>query len=214
MALPKIAIPSPRIFNSDPIEQIYAKGTLDRDMSGLSFMMKNAAQMDRQTDQDAYLSGVSEANKMSSMLAQREEANKNSIEMLKEAVKMATGLGSPTSAMPIMQLLRPGGGDDPGAAAKLQLILSEAGANNAKAANTGNDQYTQQDVITPTGLAYSTQTSKGRNPVMLDEMARQRRLAEAKARGLVSPNPGAPAAIPRASQSDIDAAMRYNNVGR
>lgn len=214
MALPKVATPSPKIFTSDPIEQIYAKGTLDRDMSGLSYMLKSAASGDRERDQEAYLSGVGEANKMSMMLSQREEQNKNMIEMLKQGVELAKSVGSPTSSMPIMRTLMPGGGDDPGAAAKLQLLLSEGNANNAKAANTGSDNFTQQDIITPTGLAYSTQTSKGKNPAMLDEMARQRRLAEVKARGLQSNDPKNPNAIPRSSEGNIQEYQRYKNVGQ
>lgn len=169
MSLPKVQVPQPAIFQSDPVEQVFARGMLDRDMSGLSYMAMANARDRRTDDQDTYLKGVKEANQLSAALAMHEEMNKQALEVLKQGVEMSTKLGTPTSTMPIMKMLIPSGADDPGAAAKLQLVLSEIAMNNAKAANTGQDQYSYETQVTPEGVSIETLKGKGRDPATLQQ---------------------------------------------
>lgn len=89
MATPKISAPNPAAFNSDPIEQIYARGVLDRDMSGLSFMLANAAQDRGDKNAGIYMKGVDAANQQAMVLSREEEMNKRFLEILKGSLDLA-----------------------------------------------------------------------------------------------------------------------------
>lgn len=216
MATPKIAAPSPQIFTSDPTEQIYARGVLDRDMSGLSGLMLGAAQMGRQGDQEAYMHGLSEANRMSRDLAHSEDMNKTALEILKQGVEMSK-LGVDPSAMPSLGMLIKNNAGPNDEASRLVRMLkqSEINKNNATAANVGGDNYTEQHTTTPTGEAVTTQTFKGKNPSMIQEMAKQAAIKEAQRRGLVV-NPNAPGALPQSSAADVvrSLQLRQPNVAQ
>lgn len=217
MTVPKVTAPSPAIFTSDPTEQIYAKSVVDRsnDMSGLSYMMLNAAQMQRERGQGAYMSGVSEANRMSAALAQNEERNKLNIEIMKQAVELAIKGGVNPSAMPVMGgiIADNSGPNDDFAKAMRAVEWSKAAQNNASAANQGQDQYQQETVMTPSGVAMTTMKSKGRNPTLLDAMQAQRAMEDAKRRGLVV-DPNNPMKLPMANPTDAATArsLRYPNT--
>ena len=100
----KINQPSPQIFTSDPLEQIYAKNMFDPVMGGLAAMFATNANNRRMMDQDTYMQGVSESNKIAGQVAQQELAAKHQQELLKGALKMAE-LGQPGDTMPILRAL-------------------------------------------------------------------------------------------------------------
>lgn len=147
MTTPKVHVPQPAIFQSDPTEQIALRDTLNnRDMSGLSYMFLNAMGNKREQGQQDYMAGVQQANRIAAALEQQDMMSKQAIEVLKQAVEMSKTVGSPTDTMPIMRMLFPSGVADPGAAAKLALINSETNANNAKAAASGREGQDQSEV--------------------------------------------------------------------
>jgi len=214
-AVPKTHVPLPAIFQSDPVEQIFSKGILDRDMSGLSFMFKNAAEMQRGQDKEDYLAGVDRANKMAAALSQQETMSKHAIEVLKQAVEMSKGVGSPTDTMPIMRMLFPSGVSDPGAAAKLALLQSEATANNAKAAGESKPEFSTETAVTPSGVSQEILRAKqkGGDPAMLQEMGRQRTLQALKSRGITGSGPGG-TGLPNANPVDTSRTQEYLRANR
>lgn len=206
----KTHVPNVAIFNSDPEEQIYARGTLDRDMSGLAFMFKNAAQDRRRGSEEAYMDGVRQANMISAALTQQETMSKQAVEMLKQAVEMSKSVGSPTSTMPIMQMLFPSGVNDPGAAAKLDLLRSEAEGNRAKGVNESKPEFSVETAVTPSGVSQEILRAKqkGGDSAMLQEMARQRALQALKQRGIQGSGPGG-TGLPNANARDVSATQEY-----
>lgn len=221
MVTNKIATPQPQIFSSDPLEQIYARGTLDRDMSGLSFMFKNAEQDRRRANQDAYMEGVSEANRMSQALAQQEMAQEKLIETMKIAQKL-TEIGVNASDMPgLDEVIRnnPAGTGDAAMKMILALKQSQINENNAKAAAAGQggaDKYDIETQMTPSGVAYTTYKGKGRDPSAIQAELQRRALADMQARGL-KPNPNSPLGLPTANAADAAQAranQRYGNVAQ
>ena len=86
-----INAPQPSIFQDSALEQIYARGTLDRDMSGLSYMFLNAAQQNRGGSQDRYLVGLDVANKRAQEVAALEQAMKFRTARMGDTTKLALG---------------------------------------------------------------------------------------------------------------------------
>lgn len=206
----KTHVPQAAIFQSDPTEQIFSKGILDRDMSGLSYMFLNAAQQRRDADQEEYMKGVSEANRINTALHQQDIMSKQAIEVLKQAVEMSTKVGSPTNTMPIMRMLQPSGINDPGAAAKLALLQSEAAANNAKAAGESKPEFTQESIVTPSGVSQELlkMRMKGGMPAMAQETLNQRVRAALAARGITGSGPGG-TGLPNANPVDVSRTQEY-----
>lgn len=187
MATPKTHVPQAAAFQSDPTEQIFSKGVLDREMSGLSYMFLNAAQQRREAGQQDYMTGLQEANKIAAALAREEEMNKRAMETLKQAVEMSK-MGTAPSAMSIMQLLSGGNDIDAAPAAKLALMQSEAAANNAKAVASGKegqDQFTYEVDMAQGGPVSGTWKGKGRDPAAIE-----RKLHELAERDKIARRPG------------------------
>lgn len=218
MADPKVHVPAPAIFQSDPTEQIYAKGTLDRDMSGLSFMLMNAMQGRRDADQQAYMGGVSEANRMAMELSKQEEANKFLIETLKQAPDYAKA-GLPISQVPSIARHFTGAGTDPQTADASKLVnllkQSEIAANQAKAANAGGDNVTVDTQVTPSGVGFSNVKVKGRDVDGANAKMIQAIMENLKQRGM-QPKPGGALTLPtsaaNAGAAQTWAAQRLGNV--
>lgn len=175
----KIQSPQPTIFQSDPIEQIAMRGVLDRDMSGLSYMFKNAAQ-DRQVDKEAaYMNGVREANRMAMMLQQQEDMQKLLIESLKQGPEYAKA-GLPVADVPLLSRLFTSGGTGQAADASMLVNLlkeSQIAENNAKAAAAGEaskDQVTFEGSTSPAGPTINTYRVKSKDPIRAQmELQRQ-----------------------------------------
>src|SRR5690242_17716062 len=98
MALPKITAPQPQIFTSDPLEQVMARGIADDkglgNNGGLDYMFLNAFGQRRQADQQAYLEGVRQANRLALMSDLAEQQQKMAIEGMKGGVELGK-LGFP-----------------------------------------------------------------------------------------------------------------------
>lgn len=198
MATSKVQVPSPAIFQSDPEEQIYARGTLDRDMSGLSYMFKNAAQTRREQDQGTYLQGVSEANRVAAALQQQEDRMKMVTDTLKMAPDFAKA-GLPIDLVPLLaQHFNGQGMDEQTRAASslpLDLIRSEIAKNNAAGAAhgaAGAPEFTGETQITPEGVSIESMKvkTKGGDSAVVQEILRQRALQAMKARGIQGSGPG------------------------
>lgn len=132
----KINIPQGAIFSADPEQQIYARGTLDRDMSGLSYMFKNAADTRAQGNQERYMQGVSEANRIAAALAQDEMMSEQAMETIKQAVKLAE-IGVPASAMPALGNVIPNNDGSNDEAMTLIRLLNKAKIASANASASG-----------------------------------------------------------------------------
>lgn len=134
---PRPAVPAPQIFTSDPIEQTYAKGTLDPAMGGIAYAYLQAAKGDRQDSQDVYMQSLKSAQDLQAQL-QRED---NQQELLRDALKIAPTYaerGISASEVPIInQLYRGGTGSSNSAALYRDLISADAQAKRAAAAHAG-----------------------------------------------------------------------------
>lgn len=158
----KVSIPQASIFTSDPLEQIFAKGVTDREMSGLSNMFLFAQGLNRANNQDVYLAGVDRANKMALREAQMEQEQKMMEKLLQAGTDLAKE-GYDVSNMPIMSRLM----TDPGkenVVANLWRAWKQAQINkaNAEASNSGGDQYEVKTDIGPDGQGVTTIRTKGR----------------------------------------------------
>lgn len=216
MANSKPSVPSPAIFQSDPEEQIYARGTLDRDMSGLAYMFKNAAEQRRVQDQQTYMEGVDRANKLATMLGLQEER----AGMLKEALKQGpeyAKAGLPISQVPIIaQLFSSLGTDDQTMDASSlvnALKRSEIAKNSAAAAASGREsgpEYTGETIVTPSGVSQESirVKQKGGNLTTAQELQRQRVIQALEARGIKGGGPGG-TGLPNANPVDVGKTQEY-----
>ena len=158
----KVTPPNAAIFNSDPLEQICAKGTTDRDMSGLNNMFMVASGLQRQAGQDAYMAGLSRANAMALREAQMEAEQKMMEKLLQSGTELAKA-GYETSSMPIMsRLFTDPRSQDVVADIWRKVQLAKAAADNAQAANVGGDNVQISTDVFPTGEGVSTVKTKGR----------------------------------------------------
>lgn len=135
---PRPAIPAPQIFNSDPIEQTYAKGTLDPQMGGIAYAYLNAARGDRANDQDVYMKSLASAQNLQAQLQQQEMQHEDLQTLLKE-IGPTVNAGVSPSDIPMYRRIMPGGNPtgDP-SALRRALLMSEANAHNAAAAHAGD----------------------------------------------------------------------------
>lgn len=98
----KINQPSPQIFTSDPLEQIYAKSVMDPVYGGLAGMMASIQSNRRRMNQDDYLEGLQQSNTIAGQVAMQEAAQKQQQELVKAAIDLMK-LGQPGESMPILQ---------------------------------------------------------------------------------------------------------------
>lgn len=215
MAETKTHVPAPAIFQSDPTEQIFARGMLDRDMSGLSFMFKNAAGMQRDADQETYMQGVQQANKMAMALSGQEDMMKLLQESLKQGPEYAKA-GLPLERIPLIARLITGGGTDQQTRDSSGLVneLKKAmiAKDYAEAANAGGDKTEVTDVYGPGGYAGSQikGSSKGSGTALIDAMtarAAQLRATQDKG-GMRAPTP-----VNMNTYRDVTALMGGGNRG-
>lgn len=195
MAEQKTHVPAPAIFQSDPTEQIFSKGVLDRDMSGLSYMFLNAAQGRRDADQQTYMQGVSEANRIAAALNSQDNLSKMLIESLKEAPNYAKA-GLPVSDVPMLSRLFANGGNNKQTADASLLVnllkQSEINKNNATAGAESAPEFTGESVVTPQGVSVENLKvkQKGGDPAMVQEMLRRRQIQAQSQRGIQGTGPG------------------------
>ncbi len=216
MATSKVQIPQPAIFQSDPEQQIYARGTMDRDMSGLAYMFKNAADTRRERDQDTYMQGVSEANRIAAALEKQDMMQRTLLEALKQAPDYAKA-GLPIADVPMLaQLFASGGAGQAAEASSLvnELKKSEIAKNAAAGAASGQagaPEYTEEMQITPSGVSVGTMRvkTKGGDSKVAQEILRQRGLAALAARGITGGGPGG-TGLPQANPVDVSRTQEYN----
>lgn len=159
----KVTPPNAAIFNSDPLEQIFAKGVTDRDMSGLNNMFLVASGLQRQAGQDAYMAGLGRANQMALREAQMEAQQKMMEKLLQSGTELAKA-GYETSSMPIMsQLFTDPRSQDVVADIWRKVQLAKAAADNAQAASAGKDGTQVKVDVGPAGAGFYTFTGKGAN---------------------------------------------------
>lgn len=211
MATPKITAPNPAAWDSDPIEQIYARGTLDRDMSGLSFMLANAAQDRGAANQQQYMQGVRAANQQAMQLSQEEARQAMMLQVLKGSLDLAKN-GYLPSDMPALGSVF----TDPSATsvsdpsnlanALLRAKIASENAQAAKAGREGGDAYTVTGETDPLGnVAGIKVQGKGKNVDAIQQEIMRRLLAS---KGFVTQGPGAPPSIDSANRSAAEAQKR------
>lgn len=182
----KVQIPQASIFTSDPLEQIFAKGVSDRDMSGLNYMFLNAFGGRREQDQQTYLQGVQAANQLALKEAQAEQTAKMMEHQLKAATDLA-GKGYETGEMPVMSsIFRDPRNQNVVAQLLRDKLAADAMQSRAAAANAGQGGEPRLKIdIMPGGTGQSS--VEGKDPVKVArlaeaERARLRAQAEADSR--------------------------------
>lgn len=130
----KINQPSPQIFTSDPLEQIYAKSVMGPVYGGLAGMMASIQSNRRRMNQDDYLEGLEKSNTIAARAAQQELAAKHQQELIKGAIDLMK-LGQPGESMPILQAIIKQGLNS-GSDLHRRLIESEI-AKNSRDPNGG-----------------------------------------------------------------------------
>jgi len=195
MATNNIKSPNPQAYSSDPLQQIYAKGTLDRDMSGLSYMFKNAADTRQDQQIASYEQGLSEANQMSAALTQQQMAQENAMAIIKASTGLMEKGYAPSGMKASGAIFNDPNANDQFSQATLAKLLAEAATANAKGASEGQDKWQYDLDISPAGIATGRWTGKGNNPSRLEAMMNERALASTKARGL-TPSSAGPLALP------------------
>lgn len=166
----RVTPPSPSIFTSDPLEQIFARDMFaPGNKGGLAYMMLNAAETGRDRDRAEYQQGLDKYNQQAGMLERLEMAFHNK----EELQKLAAGLiphGILPSTMPAISELFGGHPEtgDPLAMlvrAKMQAEINHQNAAAAAAGQGGADQSTIRTAVGPPGTDAVTEISyKSRNP--------------------------------------------------
>lgn len=185
------AIAAPQIFNSDPVEQTYAKGTLDRDMGGIAYAYLNAARGRRDDAQQMYLENLQRSNEMAQTLAREGMANDQLIEALKQAPKYAEAGIAPDLVPALARAYGDPTGDRAQEAALLYRRLLEAkAANELASANKANSAGAEKppEVIvdtdfTGTGPGNQSIRIKGRNVDAVTRLQEQIARQQFQARG-------------------------------
>lgn len=162
---PKQQIASPQIFNSDPVEQIFAKGVLDPDMGGIAYAYLTAARGQRADDQSVYMQNLAASNRLAAELARQQMGQELLTEALKQGPDYAKA-GINFSDIPLLAQLtasRTGAltGESPGL--YRELLAADAAHKRAQAANAGAanaDTVTAEVNTDPNGPGVVTYTAK------------------------------------------------------
>jgi hypothetical protein len=167
-------IAAPQIFTSDPLEQAYAKGTLDPDMGGIAYAYMNAARGRREDNQNEYMQALREANLMSSRLAIHETDADVMKELIKSAAEQANA-GIDPSTSPILSRLYDLKNPLTAQPSFLSRDLKAANAAKARAdaahaGDAGAPTYTYTQNVGPGGTpGDSTLVGKGRDPRVIQQ---------------------------------------------
>ena len=174
-------------FQPSATEQIFARGVQDRDMSGLNYMLMNAAQGQREANHVQYSAGVDQANKQAQQMFAREQAQAAMLEQLKVAAGLAKE-GFLPSGMPAMAgvMTDPAANDDLGML-KRALMQADINNKNASAAGAGGDNVQVETLVSPTGVVSSNIKSKGRDAERASAVAAEMIKRELARRGLTPP---------------------------
>jgi hypothetical protein len=175
MAGREITAPSPALFDPDSVEQIYAKGSLDRNLAGLSALMGYGARLQRGNDRDKYLGALNESNKQSAYLGEREANYKMKTENAKTAAGLAKDGYLPSTLSGSGDIFTDVPKADEFALLQQDLVRAEAMAKRAaaaKAAAGGGDE--PQVTYTPSYVPYGNNqgamnvTVKGKNQAKVE----------------------------------------------
>lgn len=198
----KVTAPQPGIFTSDPLEQIFGRGVLDRDMSGLAYMFLNAAGQRRAGDQDAYMTGLKESNQVAAQVADQEARQKMQEEFLKAAVKL-TEMGTLPSSMPVLDGLFQGATNRDDAAKLHQDFVRSKIASNYNSGGGKGDGLQVTTDVGPSGTGFTTIRGKGANA---QDLVNQAVINQLRLQG------GRPNASPTDADKMKAARDRYGNI--
>lgn len=222
MATPKISAPNPAAFNSDPVEQIYSRGVLDRDMSGLAFMLANAAQDRGAANQQQYMQGVQAANQQAMQLSREEERQKMMLEVLKGSLDLAKNGYQPANMPALGQVFNDVNAADvrePSSAANA-LLRAQAAAALAKAAGGGGGGGGGEQVAVESGVnemgmptEMKFKATRSKDPAATAKLIDQMVADYVKRRAVGSGNPTAYSSIDQATKAaEAAARKRYPGV--
>lgn len=215
MAVPRTHVPNPAAFQSDPTEQIFAKGVADGPDAGLNYMFMRAARERRGGDTEQYMQGLTEANRIAQAMQSQEEGNKRMMEVLKQSVELAKGAVGNPSNMPALNMVygANGGENDEFGMLKRALMASEAAANNAKAVSStaeGRPEFSAETAVTPSGVSQEILRvkQKGGDSALLQEILRKRALQALEQRGIKGSGTGG-TGLPNANARDVSQTQEY-----
>ena len=172
MATRGIQAPSPAIFQSDPLEQTFAKGVSSNEggNAGINYMMMTGAGATRERNQDIYAGQLDKSNAAAQMLARMEEAFKYKAEMSKLSADL---IGKGALASGTAGGMDISGGNtaalDAFARLKQAFIQSEIAKNQSQAANARGAKTSVEFQRGPSGEG-GVVIIKGESPQAVDAL--------------------------------------------
>lgn len=160
-----ITPPNAALFDADPLEQIYAKGTLSPNLAGLSGLMMYAMGKQADSRREDYLGSLSSSNALQADISRVESANKMREQRMKETGPLLQHGFDRSHLAGADDLLTPGTGDDP-VTAMIRAELQAKTFAHMQAGNkgAGKESTTVQTQQAPFGPGMTTITSKGVDP--------------------------------------------------
>lgn len=159
-----ITPPNAALFDADPLEQIYAKGTLSPNLAGLSGLMMYAMGKQADSRREDYLGSLSSSNALQADISRVESANKMRETRMKETSPLLIHGFDRAHLAGADDLLTPGTGDDP-VTAMIRAELQAKTLAHAKSGAGGKEGTTVQTQMAPWGApGMTTVTSKGADP--------------------------------------------------
>lgn len=159
-----ISAPNAALFDSDPLEQIYAKGTLTPNLAGLSALMMHAMQKRSDMARGEYLGALESTQALENMMGQRKIAAELQGKRMDNTRHLAEKGYLPGSMHGGADLFSDIGSGDAFARLLQEEIRSKIFSNTQKGAGGSKDQVTVKTDVMPWGMpGATTVTSRSTN---------------------------------------------------
>lgn len=161
-----ISAPNAALFDSDPLEQIYAKGTLSPNLAGLSALMLHAMQKRSDVGRGQYLGALEQTQALENMMGQRKIAAELQGKRMDNTRHLAEKGYLPGSMHGGADLFSDIGSGDAFAKLMQEEIRSKIFSNMNKGSGAGSkDQVTVKTDVMPWGAPGATTiTSRSTDP--------------------------------------------------
>lgn len=175
------AIAAPSIFTSDPLEQIFGRDMFANPREhtgGLAYMMLNAAQSDRQRQQEQYMGALDKSNVQALAMARMEEANKAKMELMKLLPGLIEHGVDPTNVLGSGDVLVNPSASREAASLPLDVMRAKIAHDHAAAAAAGQagaPQVSTKYVQFPNNAGFAEVSGKGRDAGILENILSQAR---------------------------------------
>lgn len=160
-----ISAPNAALFDSDPLEQIYAKGTLSPNLAGLSALMLHAMQKRSDVGRGQYLGALEQTQALENMMGQRKIAAELQGKRMDNSRHLAERGYLPSQLTGGSDLFTDTAGGDAFAKLMQEELRSKIFSNMNKGSGAGSkDQVTVKTDVMPWGVPGATTiTSRSTN---------------------------------------------------